>query len=210
MKTQKRGNNNYASGRILYRVQIIHTQADMGGLGERVRKSVIREMGQQAWQRKLRVVDRMWDEIERFLTELQLPCDRVRLYQDGLPVCGREMDIVRDLALQGSRNHRLLMHLTEKGATLMGTESPELLVEEYRLAREVLNGGAASGEIHQRELLRRRDGFIARRINSTLRDAEIGILFLGMLHLLDDLLDRDIRVISVPPFPGEEGELENV
>jgi hypothetical protein len=47
------------------------------------------------------------------------------------------------------------------------------------------------------ELLKKRDRFIARRINSTLRPGETGILFLGMLHSLAALLDEDIRVIPV-------------
>lgn len=194
-------------GRTLYHFPIIHTQADMGELGEMVSKSSIRELGQQVWQRKLLVVDRMWDGIEHFIENLHLPFDLVRLYQDGLPVCGWEANIVQDLSAQGSRNHRLLLHLMEKGCTIMGTESPEFLVEEYRLARLVLSGGATSGEIDQQDLLGRRDRFIARRINSTLLGSEIGILFLGMLHSLGDLLDEDIHVISVEPsaYTKEEG-----
>lgn len=198
--------NSHSGGRTLYHFPIIHTQADMGELGEMVSKSSIRELGQQVWQRKLLIVDRMWDGIEHFIESLHLPFDMVRLYQDGLPVCGWEANIVRDLAAQGSRNHRLLLHLMGKGCTIMGTESPEFLVEEYHLARQVLNGGATSGEIDQQDLLGRRDRFIARRINSTLLGNEIGILFLGMLHSLGDLLDADIHVISVEPSAYTKGE----
>lgn len=188
------------SGRTLYHFPIIHTQVDMGGLAEKVRRSTIQQLGQEVWRRNLRIVDKIWSRIERFLDELQLSFGKVRLYQDGLPVCGREADIVRDLALQGSRNYRLLLRLMGKGATIMGTESPEFLVEEYRQARRALAGEAGAGEIAQKELLQKRDRFIARRINDTLLADEAGILFLGMLHTLDGLLDEDIRVISVAPF----------
>ncbi len=195
--------------RILYHILIIHTQEDMGGLGEKVRNSAIREMGQQVWRRKQLVVDRMWDTIDKFIEDLRLPFASVRLYQDGLPVCGREEEIVRDLSLRGSRNYRLLLRLMEKGSTIMGTESPEYLIQEYRLARQVLTGEAVGERIDHRELLRRRDGFIASRINETLLAGEIGILFLGMLHTLEGLLDDDIRVISVPPYsPEKEQEHE--
>ena len=44
-------------------------------------------------------------------------------------------------------------------------------------------------------MLKKRDRYIAGRINSTLGKGETGILFLGMLHSLKDLLDRDIHVI---------------
>jgi signal transduction histidine kinase len=64
----------------------------------------------------------------------------VRLYQDGLPVCGREEEIVRDLAGSGSQNHQILLELIARGARLTGSESPSLLLEEYELARQLLVG----------------------------------------------------------------------
>lgn len=201
---------NHSSSRMLYHFPIIHTQADMGKLSEMISRSTIRKLGQQVWQRKLFLVNRMWDDIEQFCEDLQLPFGRVRLYQDGLPVCGREADIVRELALRGSRNHCLLLRLMEKGGAIMGTESPEFLIEEYNLARQVLSGEAIAEEIDQQELLDRRDRFIASRINSTLLRDEIGILFLGMLHSLNELLDEDIDVIYVQPstYTKEEREHE--
>jgi hypothetical protein len=44
-------------------------------------------------------------------------------------------------------------------------------------------------------LLKKRDRYIAGRINTTLGKGETGILFLGMFHSLQGLLDRNIRVI---------------
>lgn len=184
-----------APPRTLYYFPIIHTQADMGALGETVRRSTLQAMGLAAWKRKVATVDRMWTQIERFIENLRIPYTSVRLYQDGLPVCGIETDIIRDLANSGSRNHRLLLRLLEKGATVMGTESPELLLEEYDLTKKLLTGG--NPKSLSEDLLKKRNQFIARRINSTLRPGETGILFLGMLHSLATLLDEDIRVISV-------------
>jgi DNA-binding response OmpR family regulator len=40
-----------------------------------------------------------------------------------LPVCGRDLEIVAELAKAGSRNHPLLLRLKGRGALLMGTES---------------------------------------------------------------------------------------
>lgn len=200
---------NHSSGRMLYHFPIIHTQADMGELSEMISRSTIRKLGQQVWQRKLYLVSRMWDDIELFCEDLQLPFGRVRLYQDGLPVCGREADIVRELASRGSRNHCLLLRLMEKGGAIMGTESPEFLIEEYNLARQVLSGEANAEKIDEQELLDRRDRFIASRINSTLLRDEIGILFLGMLHSLAELLDEDIDVIYVQPSSYTKEELEH-
>ncbi|MFH1481154.1 MAG: hypothetical protein ABIG67_07790 [Pseudomonadota bacterium] len=144
----------------------------------------------------------MWDRIAAAIGGLNLALPKVRLYQDGLPVCGREAEIVRDLAAAGSRNHRILTGLIEKGATLMGTEPAALLVQEYELMKQMMAapGGADRAEVlsYQKRMsarvLRERDRHIAHRINTTLGTGETGILFLGMLHSLDGLLDKDIRV----------------
>ena len=74
------------------------------------------------------MVDRLWTQIEQTLEGMAIFYERVRVYQDGLPVCGHELEIVSELAKAGSRNHQLLLELKEKGATTMGSESSELLV----------------------------------------------------------------------------------
>ena len=190
--------------RTLYHFPIIHTSVDMGALSETIRRSALQEMGEAAWKRKVAVIDRTWTDIEGFIETLRLSFEAVRLYQDGLPVCGREVEIVRELAGHGSRNHRLLLRLAERGAAVMGTESPELLVEEYELTKKLLEGwnSPTDGDDPQglsERVLARRDHFIAQRINGTLRPGETGLLFLGMLHTVENLLDKDIRVIPVQP-----------
>ena len=117
---------------------IIHTQADMGVLREAVDRATLEKVGRAGWSRKMAAIDKIWTEIEDAIDGLGLSFDRVRLYQDGLPVCGREVEIVRELAQAGSRNHQLLLRLMEKGASLMGTESGDLLVQEYQSARQSL------------------------------------------------------------------------
>jgi Na+/phosphate symporter len=120
-------------------------------------------------------------------------------------VCGREAEIVKELAQRGSPNYQLLEQLMNKGATIMGTESSELLVQEYELMKQAL--ALAAGDIRAAarversqkarsgDLLQKRDHYIASRINDTLLQGETGILFLGMLHSLKNRLDQDISVI---------------
>jgi hypothetical protein len=123
------------------------------------------------------------------------------------------LEIVAELARADSRNHRLLQCLREKGATIMGTESSELLVEEYQLFKNVLASGtapiAALGEARRRSLrdslLKRRDQFIARRINDTLPTGETGLIFLGMLHSVSPWLDKDIHVVYPVHQPLHSG-----
>jgi hypothetical protein len=188
--------------RTLIYLPIIHTPADMGALKDSVTRATLKRVGRIGLSRKETAIQQIWTEIEPALEALNLAYDRVRLYQDGLPVCGREVQIVTELARAGSRNHQLLLHLLAKGATLMGTEAADLLVEEYQLAQQSLGdrppraaGPAAQRRSRSDALLQRRDRFIAQRINETLKNRETGILFLGMLHSLDRYLAKDIKVI---------------
>ncbi|MFO7971643.1 MAG: hypothetical protein R6U40_07815 [Desulfobacterales bacterium] len=189
--------------RTLIYLPIIHTQSDLGALGESIRRIGLRKVGKQSMQRKIELINRVWTEIENAIDRLDLSYESVRLYQDGLPVCGREVEIVSELASAGGRNHQLLMRLMDKGATLMGTESPELLIVEYERAKQITDTenilkkdrGKALQKRSGDQLLKKRDRYIAGRINTTLDKGETGLLFLGMLHSLQGLLDRDIRVI---------------
>jgi hypothetical protein len=215
------------SERTLIYIPVIHTQVDLGALNDRIQLLKIGQLGRGRWRRNLTLVDKLWSRIESTITGLSLPYERLRVYQDGLPVCGREAEIVSRLAAAGSRNYRLLLVLKEKGATIMGTESPELLLEEYQLVKEdfgsvgegsalpraargrpYLSGrpqAAAKQEVTRRalsdSLLKRRDQYIANRINQTLLAGETGILFLGGFHSVENGLDKDIRVVRpIPPI----------
>jgi hypothetical protein len=213
---QRRGHNQIlreapAGGlsRTLIYFPIIHTQADMGALRESVARVTREKLGRAGVTRKARAIARVWGQIEGAIDALDLPMTQVRLYQDGLPVCGREAEIVTELAQAGSRNHQLLQRLMAQGAILMGTESADLLVQEYQLAQKSLTGhpprpaeAAAQRRALSASLLQRRDQFIAQRINDTLQPGETGILFLGMLHAVERYLPRDIKVIYPLPRPG--------
>ena len=183
------------TARRLLWVPIIHTPEDMGKLRASVRDRHIGRGGTAAWGAHVRAVGDFWREVRRGIGRLDVEPSRLRLYQDALPACGFEERIVRELAGGGGANHRLLADLMAKGASLTGTESPHLLVEEYELNRRVLAGEApADFEEKSKALLEARDRFIADRIAQTLRVGEVGLIFLGMAHSLDGRLPDDIRV----------------
>jgi hypothetical protein len=172
----------------------------MGTLGASIRGKKLSTLGRQGLTHNAAVVEKMWEEIEHAVVRLPPTQGTVRLYQDGLPVCGHERAIVSELAGAGSRNHRLLLELEALGATLMGTESPDLLVEEYQLATAAFAPGTAvRANLRQQKLrdtlLEKRDRFVADRINRTLGAGESGILFLGLLHEAAKYLDPDIDVV---------------
>jgi hypothetical protein len=191
--------NTTPAERRLYYFPILHSRADLGGFEDRVSARAIERMGREKWEAQCRSIEQGWIGIEQVIERLDLRYEACRLYQDGLPICGKELRIVTDLAEAGSRNYELLLALHAKGAVLMGTESLELLLDEYLLIKNYLDQDKNTDmqEMEQKgaDLLRQRDKFIAERINDTLKVGESGLLFLGLLHSLAGNLADDIRLI---------------
>ena len=234
--------------RLIY-VPIVHTTADMGSQAEALEREHVRRHGRGEWARARRLIDEVWEGLRKRLLALDLDYCTVRIYQDGLPVCGRELGIVREVAQAGSRNYTLILELLDRGAMLEGTESPVLLREEYERIRSALpkesvprgrmqtglpaEGSAQAGELdataesrkagspdqareecasESERILRQRDEFIARRVDESLKEGEMGILFIGLMHRVDRFLPADIEVqylIHRLPFyitAGEPGQ----
>lgn len=191
--------------RRLIHIPVVHSEADMGSAREKMRRTYIEQRGRKAWEESRRAIADFWTALDQTTDALPLDFRKVRLYQDGLPVCGLEDKIVRDLAAQGVPNYRILLKLIERGGILEGTEDPELLREEYELLMTSL--AAADGKAKStakkhdaaalQDLLERRDRFIAKRIDSTLRPDETGVLFLGALHRAVEKLPNTITVVSI-------------
>ena len=190
--------------RRLLHIPIIHGPADMGSARNTLRCAYAERGGEDIWEKSRSAIAEFWDAVERAVDNLRLDCRKARLYQDGLPVCGLEEKIVRDLAMQGVPNHRILLKLMERGATLEGTEHPDLLRTEYALIMNPVPGANDAGRTDRaragqfRELLDQRDRFIARRIDVTLAQDETGILFLGAMHRAPERLPDSIGVVSLP------------
>jgi len=190
------------AGRILYHYPIVHSESEMGAFSDTIRKVTLEKLGERVWRRKVALIGKLWRGIGESVDALALDYARTRVYQDGLPVCGKESEIVSDIAKLGSPNHQLLLRLQERGATIMGTESPDLLLEEYALLKKVLQEEDAkkvleAEAIHEADsnvILKKRDTFIAARIGETLGAGETGVLFLGVLHDVTGHLPADIQV----------------
>jgi hypothetical protein len=91
----------------------------------------------------------------------------------------------------------------ECGASLEGTEHPDLLRTEYELIMNAAPGANDAGQPEDaraaqfRDLLDQRDRFVARRIDTTLGRDEMGILFLGAMHRVLEWLPDSIEVVSL-------------
>lgn len=201
--------------RLVY-IPIIHTMADMGSKAEALKQEWIRQFGVERWERHCRVVEEVWEGIRTRLLGLRLLWKQVQIYQDGLPVSGKELEIAREVAAQGGKNYRLVMELVGRGATLMGTESPELLMREYAHIKKITEAttDAEREEAKERyaaecaEILKSRDVFIANRIAESLKEDGMGLLFLGLRHEVDRLLPQDIQVeFLIDRLPLQEVEV---
>ena len=187
--------------RLIY-IPIIHTEDDMGSLAEFVKEEYKRKYSRAKLQEHIKAIKNIWNKIQEKVMGLDLEWQKVRIYQDGLPVSSKKEFIVKTLAEKGSINHKLIMELAQKGATIEGTEDPELLKAEYANILKIAQAKSLSErdkliEQYNRvagELLLKRDQFIVNRINDTLKKGETGILFLGMMHQVHRLIPRDISI----------------
>lgn len=187
--------------RLIY-IPIIHGEIDMGSVSDRLKEEYIAKFGEDKWREYLNVADELWNEIRRRLEGLNPDYKKVKLFQDGLPKSGKELDIVRELAEKGSANYKLLLDLIEKGAQLIGTEDPQLLIREYNHVKDIVKEtGIEEGSKRLEKyreigalLLSERDGYIAGRINESLEQGETGILFIGIAHKVDKRLAEDIKI----------------
>ncbi len=190
-------------------IPIIHNAADLGSLAESVRAHYLKCFGPAGWDQRQRAVRDLWQGTGRAIDALHLDYRRVRIYQDGLPVCGKEEPILQELAEAGSLNHQLVRELMGRGAVLVGTEDPQLLIREYQLQRRRLGAAneqtpsslqgqdarATSGEAA--EILAARDRFMAQRIAATLPDGQTGLFVLGAAHRLDALRATGLEVATL-------------
>ncbi|MCL4546057.1 MAG: hypothetical protein M1118_15950 [Chloroflexi bacterium] len=184
-------NGQVITQRTLISVPVIHSQGDQGSLGSSVPAPVVQHPRPEAW----------WDEVQQQVRMLALDWLHVKVYQDGLP----DVDpaIVRKiLAEVASPNYQLLRWLIVQGAEAVGTESPDLLKEEYRLLQAVVTQDDPVAKLQARRryaqradaILIERDRYIARRIASTLPSASTGLLFIGQAHRVERELPPDIKV----------------
>ncbi len=199
--------------RLIY-IPIVHSEADMGSMSASLKEVYMERYGKGKWTRRANLVGKIWKEIERKLSLLPLDYTRVKIYQDGLPKCGRELEITKRAAAAGSENYQFLLRLVNKGAQLIGTDDPDLLIQEYNQLKNTLeNLQGKSLSPHKSKLLRsrsassnsggvlsQRDRYIAQRIDETLKPGETGLLFVGVVHRVNELLASDIQISYLLPI----------
>ena len=187
--------------RKLFYVPVIHDQADLGNLGKAVVLQSAQQLGDRRWALHQETACKFWRCIRAYLLSHDL--SQVKVYQDGLAADGEiGWRIVPEATKRGSENYRIVLELLQRGAELRKTEDPILLIHEHEnitraLQQRPTDEGPPNAEedCQQRErLLEDRDRFIAQTISETLREGEVGVLFMGANHSIASRLPADISV----------------
>jgi hypothetical protein len=190
--------------RMLIYVPIIHTSADLGSIAEDVTKRGIKSLGEEIWTKHRKTVEGFWNAISDYFDSLDVK--GMRIYQDGMVGEGEVgKKIVEDTAKAGSKNYQLVAKLLERGAVLVKTEDFKLVKQEYDRLLAIVRAKSTIRKVMaflkykliKTMLLNKRDVFIAKRIDETLRLGEKGILFIGAFHKIKNRLPENIQVREI-------------
>lgn len=189
--------------KLLY-VPVIHVDPDLGSIASTIDKRSAEICGRQRWEKHKQTLTTFWDEIEEYFKKLD--ARNLKIYQDGLMTDGDlGQKIIEEGASKGSRNYRIVLDLIKRGGEIRKTEDIALLKEEYaqilKLAQSKSLWERTTAYIgyrfHRDRLMDKRDRFIARIMNETLKDGETGVLFMGAYHDVLPHLAEDVVVEEV-------------
>ncbi len=189
--------------KLLY-VPIIHMEADLGSVAAAIDKRSSQICGKEHWNKHKKAVSGFWDSIANYFDLLD--ASNLKIYQDGLMIDGKVgKKIIEEGAGKGSKNHKIILKLMEKGAEIRKTEDVHLLKQEYDSLIKLSQTKSPIEKIlayigyklRKNPLMKKRDKFIAQRINETLKDGEIGVLFIGVHHNVLPQISQDIIVREV-------------
>jgi hypothetical protein len=146
-------------------------------------------------------IDHYWDEIESQLSNLEAKLGIVvSIYHELIPEGGEEgVKALKELNL-GSYN--IVQNRLAKGAKLEATEDNQILTELMDWSR-CLSIGLQNQEVVSRiyqyytEANQKRNEFIARKLNETLKEETAGILIMAEGHHVQ--FPPDVKVFYVSP-----------
>jgi hypothetical protein len=159
-----------------------------------------------------------WKDVNEYISGLKLH----RIYVDGYTQRLVDAGYVHKLSKEGDIVDKTVEDLMKKGAVLMPTEHPQLMIlpNSKELREKDLNLVLRVFKEHMRESnfaiveefsrgemyynpVKFRDNYIAKRIETTLKNGERGILFMGYGHSVDEALKRNKSDIKITRFKHE-------
>lgn len=158
-------------------------------------------MGEDTPVEYLALFNKYWEQVAKQLVELESKLGNVkRIYHELIPVSGDEgCNAVKEL---NEKCHSLIQTTMIKGAQMEALEDNNLMTEYMDWGRCLLIGLQNPGVINRvydsyTESGKKRNEFITGRIDETLENDEIGILFMRENHQVQ--FPPDIQVFYVAP-----------
>jgi len=188
---------------LLY-VPVIHTEAEMGSTASAIDRRSAALVGEERWAKHKETVAKFWENLTHYFDSLD--ATNFKIYQDGLLADGElGRRIIEEGAARGSSNHQIILDLMEKGAEIVKTEDTSLLKEEYKYITQLVQSKSvvkkiiayAKYRLRKGRLMKERDKFVAKMIDETLMEGEVGVLFMGSHHNVPPYLPEDIVVEQV-------------
>jgi hypothetical protein len=146
-------------------------------------------------------LDRYWQQVSEHIANLESKIGKVnRVYHESITVAGEDgLQILEQL---NPSSCQIVRDKCQSGAQLEVTEDRELANESLDWERHLLIGFASqkvAGMVSDffAEASRKRYEYIAQKINETLRDDEVAMLFIWEGHMVQ--FPADIEVFSVAP-----------
>jgi hypothetical protein len=146
--------------------------------------------------------NRYWNQVENQMGALELKLGTIaRVYHELIPVAGEEgIKAIKEL---NEKCYEVVSNRLAKGAQLEAIEEDELLKEMMDYGR-CLAIGLQSQQVFSRiykaytEVSQKRNDYIAQQIDQTLKEDEIGILFMREGHQVQFAPDIQVFYISPP------------
>jgi len=145
--------------------------------------------------------NKYWEQVETQIAELELKLGKVnRIYHELIPAGGEDgSKIIKEL---NDRGYKIVQTCLEKGAQLEAVEEGDLLTEFMDWSRCLIVGlqnQKVFTKVYESytEVSKKRNEYIAGKIDETLNADEVGILLMRENHQVQ--FPSDIQVFYVAP-----------
>lgn len=142
-----------------------------------------------------------WDDVEKRINDLEAKLGTInRIYHELVDVGGKkDMEIIKKL---NKRSYQIIKRFLKKGAKLEATEGKDLVKENMDWSR-CLAANPETRKVLMKisrfylQTMQKRDEYIAKRIDETLKSNEIGILFIRENNNIK--FPSDIEIFRIHP-----------
>jgi len=190
-------------GELIY-VPVIHMSADLGSIAKQVDKRGVADLGEEVWKKHIKTVKGFWDAVSHYFDSIDV--SGMKIYQDGMVADGKVgQKIVEEGIKSGSKNYELVLGLLKRGAILIKTEDFKFVKEERDRLLAIIEAKPViqklisfiKYKLVKNRLLSKRDKFIAKSIEETLKHNEKGVLFIGAYHNIKRRLLKNIQIREI-------------